>query len=340
MAHLLQLHKTPPQAKAQVAVLKSDWKGWWGFGFAKTFVSDTERCDKFGDKDQDLDVMIWEEETWDALCSLNQRRSPSGHQTRRRPRLFISACCPVSVAAGVSVLGCPQREMGFLWLRFVCRSPERASFTRSCLSWNRSSPGGKLRTSGALTPPPRLERSANLISCRRYLERIAQFSLQRNHCWAGASAGLSRPAKSRSNPHRSLFIHKSNSHPLRSKPWLKKNLNPPQYQLGKMSPKVPIFSPSAFVGDSELDSPYQINWTAAISPIGSSEKVLAPQRVFCSWLWLMGKLLRIIVRRKDPSEPMLPPPCCWMCILWPWQMGAQKEGKKRHTFRLCVTISA
>lgn len=77
-----------------------------------------------------------------------------------------------------------------------------------------------------------------------------------------------------------------------------------------MSPKVPIFSPSAFVGDSELDSPYQINWTAAISPIGSSEKVLAPQRVFCSWLWLMGKLLRIIVRRKDPSEPMLPPPCC------------------------------
>lgn len=28
-------------------------------------------------------------------------------------------------------------------------------------------------------------------------------------------------------------------------------------------------------------------------------KVLAHRRVFCSWLWLMGKLLRIIVLQKD-----------------------------------------
>lgn len=53
-------------------------------------------------------------------------------------------------------------------------------------------------------------------------------------------------------------------------------------------------------------------------------KVLAHPRVLCSWLWLMGKLLRIIVLQKDAS------------VLLPVLLVCDWEG--RRVFRFCVRL--
>lgn len=72
-------------------------------------------------------------------------------------------------------------------------------------------------------------------------------------------------------------------------------------------------------------------------------KVLPHPRVFCSWLRLMGKLLRIIVLQKDSSQPLLSPPYCTQCMcllcacVCGWKKGAQK-GRKGYYFRLCVAV--
>lgn len=58
------------------------------------------------------------------------------------------------------------------WLLRGRGSPERASFTLSCPTRNRSSSGGKLRSSGALTPPPAWKDLLNLIAHGRYLEGL------------------------------------------------------------------------------------------------------------------------------------------------------------------------
>ncbi len=77
-------------------------------------------------------------------------------------------------------------------------------------------------------------------------------------------------------------------------------------------------------------------------------KVLAHPRVFCSWLWLMGKLLRIIVLQRDafPANAVasmllhVHPVCVWLRGI-----DTQREWKKGDTTSkvmcqdLCSTCS-
>lgn len=76
-------------------------------------------------------------------------------------------------------------------------------------------------------------------------------------------------------------------------------------------------------------------------------KVLAHPRVFCSWLWLMGKLLRIIVLQKDafPANAVTPM-LLHVHPVWVWLRGrdTQREKKGDATSKvmcqdLCSTCS-
>lgn len=65
-------------------------------------------------------------------------------------------------------------------------------------------------------------------------------------------------------------------------------------------------------------------------------KVLAHPRVFCSWLWLMGKLLRIIVLQKGRlPQPMPSPPNCCLCFLC---VTVGQTHTKTLFLSLCVRI--
>ena len=215
----------------------------------------------------------------------------------------------------------PQRGIAFLlhWLLCGWGSPERASFTRSCPIWNRSSSGEKLRRSGAQTTPPCWKRSLNLISYCQYLERKPGCALSLYVITALRSIGTHPFALSLSG----CGTRKANTLNIYREPWLKYDYNHNvciavwtlQMSATRLQHDPPTFLPlcicwqvwALLALSHKLDSGY--------FPDCLLRKVLAHPRVFCSWLWLMGKLLRIIVRL---SQPTLSPPCC-CCVRGCWE---------------------
>lgn len=145
-------------------------------------------------------------------------------------KLCMTWCCGsllwdffISSRGIISLTGCvffPRQGWHFFWYWLLRGrgSPERASFTLSCPTWNRSSSGGKLRSSGALTPPPAWKDLLNLIAHGRYLEGLPTLPFTVISAAHKTAASLSPAAVS----NRELYIclTPADSCPLCPEPWI------------------------------------------------------------------------------------------------------------------------